>query len=308
MGDFKISDYIEEFLVAKEIEEGCAPTTIKAYRYDLKKFIATSGDEQIESPFIRQKIRLFLKKLKDLNYTKRGIARKIASLRAFFKFLDINDFISIKNPMKQIKSPKVKMEENLPKFLDISEIEIILNSLKDRDKFNSSRSERYYLIVRLLYSTMARVSELCNIKIKDIDFREGYIRLRGKGNKERIVPVDSKTLEIIKDSLENKIYYNTEDYLLVNTRNKKLNPRVIQNDIKIIKEKCGFPNSKIITPHIFRHTGATHLRRSGMDISELQDILGHSNPSTTRIYAKNDISKLKESYSLMHPLNSKTDL
>jgi len=94
---------------------------------------------------------------------------------------------------------------------------------------------------------------------------------------------------------------------LVNTRFQKLNPRVVQADVKTIKEKCGFPDSKIITPHVFRHTGATHLRRSGMDISELQDILGHSSPNTTRIYAKNDITKLRQSYSEMHPLN-KSDL
>jgi len=298
---------MDEFLVAKEIEEGCAPSTIRAYKYDLQKFISLIGDEKLDSPFLRQRIRLFLKKLKDSGYTKRGIARKIASLRAFFKFLDLNEIID-KNPMKTIKSPKIKMEENLPKFLSFAEIEKILQLLKDRSIFKSIKSKRYYLIVRLLYSTMARVSELCNIKIKDIDFKEGYIKLRGKGNKERIVPVDNKTIEIIQKTLKNRIYFHSEDFLLVNTRNKKLNPRVIQNDIKTIKKKCGFPNSKIITPHIFRHTGATHLRRSGMDISELQDILGHSNPSTTRIYAKNDISKLKESYTLMHPLNSKKEL
>jgi len=155
---------------------------------------------------------------------------------------------------------------------------------------------------------MARVSELCNIKIKDIDFEKGYIRLRGKGNKERIVPVDKKTLEIFKEHLRNRIVYNSEDYLLINTWGKKLTPRVVQVDIKTIKEKCGFPDSKIITPHVFRHTGATHLRRSGMDISELQDILGHSSPNTTRIYAKNDITKLKQSYSIMHPLNNSNKL
>ncbi len=151
---------------------------------------------------------------------------------------------------------------------------------------------------------MARVSELCNIRIRDIDFERGYIRLRGKGNKERFVPVDRTTLEIFKDYLKGRKTNESEDFLLVNTRNQKLNPRVVQGDIKTIREKCGFPNSKIITPHVFRHTGATHLRRSGMDISELQDILGHSNPNTTRIYAKNDITKLKESYTLMHPLNN----
>ncbi|MFX0105740.1 MAG: site-specific tyrosine recombinase/integron integrase [Candidatus Hodarchaeota archaeon] len=303
MENYKISDFLKDFLIAKEVEEGCAPSTINAYRYDLQKFIELIGDQQIKSPLLRQKIRLFLKKLNELNYTKKGIGRKIACLRAFFKFLELNEFLS-KNPMNTIKTPKIKLEESLPKFLRISDMERILNKLKDRQLFNSRKSERYYMIVRLLYSTMARVSELCNIKIIDIDFEKGYIRLRGKGNKERIVPVDQKTLEIIKDYLKNRIMYDTEDYLLVNTRNQKLNPRVVQADIKTIKEKCGFNDSKIITPHVFRHTGATHLRRSGMDISELQDILGHSNPNTTRIYAKNDITKLKESYSQMHPLSN----
>jgi len=303
MVDYKVSDFIDDFLISKEVEEGCAPSTIKAYRHDLEKFINLVEDVNLESPVLRQKIRLFLKKLKDLDYSKKGISRKIASLRSFFKFLTLNEFIT-KNPMATIKSPKIKLEESLPKFLDLSDIEVIFNKLNDRRLFNSRKSLRYYLTVRLLYSTMARVSELCDIKIKDIDFNRGYIRLKGKGGKERIVPVDQKTLELFKEHLRNRISYNSEDYLLVNTRNQKLNPRVVQADIKSIKEKCGFPGSKIITPHIFRHTGATHLRRSGMDISELQDILGHSSPNTTRIYAKNDITKLKESYSTMHPLNN----
>jgi len=299
----KISDFVDDFLVAKEVEEGCAPSTIKAYKYDLDKFISIVGEVEINSPMMRTKIRLFLKKLKELNYTKKAIGRKIATLRSFFKFLDLNEFLTVKNPMSIIKSPKIKMEEYLPKFLSPLDIEKIFRDLRDRQKFNSKKSRRYYIIVRILYSTMARVSELCNIKIRDIDFIGGSIRLRGKGNKERIVPVDPHTLDMIDEYLQNRIYYEPDDYLLVNTRNQPLNPRVIQGDIKNIKKKCGFPDSKIITPHVFRHTGATHLRRSGMDISELQDILGHSNPNTTRIYAKNDISKLKQSYSKMHPLN-----
>ncbi len=303
MENYKISDFIEDFLIAKEVEEGCASSTIKAYRYDLQKFIELVGDLQINSPLIRQKIRLFLKKLNEMDYTKKGIGRKIASLRSYFKFLTLNEFME-KDPMSTIKTPKIKLEESLPKFLRINDIEVIFNKLKDRRLFNSRKSERYYLITRLLYSTMARVSELCNIRIRDIDFERGYIQLRGKGNKERIVPVDQKTLEIFKEHLKNRISYDSEEFLLVNTRNQKLSPRVVQTDIKTIKEKCGFAGSKIITPHVFRHTGATHLRRSGMDISELQDILGHSSPNTTRIYAKNDITKLKESYSQMHPLNN----
>ena len=303
MSRYNFSDFIDDFLVSKEVEEGCASSTIKAYRYDLEKFMELAGDIEIESPVMRQRIRLFLKKLKDKGYTKKGISRKIASLRSYFKFLTLNEFID-KNPMSTIKSPKVKLEESLPKFLKIADVETIFQKLKDRKLFHSRKSGRYYLIIRLLYSTMARVSELCNIKIRDVDFEKGYISLRGKGNKERIVPVDKTTLDIFKESLNNRISYSPEDYLIVNTRSKKLNPRVVQADIKTIKDRCGFPDSKVITPHVFRHTGATHLRRSGMDISELQDILGHSSPNTTRIYAKNDITKLKESYSMMHPLNN----
>ena len=303
MTGYKFSEFIDDFLISKEVEEGCASSTIKAYRYDLEKFMELVGDIEVESPVVRQRIRLFLKKLKDKGYSKKGISRKIASLRSYFKFLTLNEFIT-KNPMSTIKSPKIKIEESLPKFLKISDVEIIFQKLKDRKLFNSRKSNRYYLIIRLLYSTMARVSELCNIKIRDVDFEKGYIRLRGKGNKERIVPVDKTTLDVFKESLRDRISYKLEDYLIVNTRNKKLNPRVVQADIKTIKERCGFPDSKIITPHVFRHTGATHLRRSGMDISELQDILGHSSPNTTRIYAKNDITKLKQSYSMMHPLNN----
>lgn len=303
MVEAKFSSFIEDFLISKEVEEGCAPSTIKAYQYDLEKFIKLVGDVDVNSPIVRQRVRLFLKKVKDMGYTKKGIGRKIASLRSYFKFLTLNEFIE-NNPMSTIKSPKIKLEESLPKFLNVSDIDIIFKKLRDRTIFNSRKSQRYYLIVRLLYSTMARVSELCNIRIKDIDFDKGYIRLRGKGNKERIVPVDQKTLEISKGYLGNRISYELEDFLLVNTRNQMLSPRVVQADIKTIKERCGFPDSKIMTPHVFRHTGATHLRRSGMDISELQDILGHSSPNTTRIYAKNDITKLKQSYSMMHPLNN----
>ncbi|MHA1500016.1 MAG: tyrosine-type recombinase/integrase, partial [Promethearchaeota archaeon] len=192
MEGYKFSDFIDDFLISKEVEEGCATSTIKAYRYDLEKFVNFVGDIELESPVIRQRIRLFLKKLKDLEYTKKGISRKIASMRSYFKFLTLNEFIS-KNPMSTIKSPKIKLEESLPKFLDIQDIETIFEKLKDKRLFNSRKSDRYYLIIRLLYSTMARVSELCNIKIQDVDFNKGYIRLRGKGNKERIVPVDQKT-------------------------------------------------------------------------------------------------------------------
>ena len=300
----KISDLITDFLFSKEVEEGCSKSTISAYHYDLKKFITISGDLDINDPELIIKVRDFLKTLNDSGYQKKSIARKIATLRSFFKFLYINEYI-MKNPMLKIKSPKISREESLPKFLEVHEIDQILKQIINTRIFNTKISYRYYLEVRLLYSTMARVSELCNIKIKDVDFNKGYIRLRGKGNKERIVPIDNNTLNVIKENLENRIMYDLEDYLIVNSNEKQIKPRSIQIDFKNIKEKLGIPITTKFTPHILRHSGATHLRRAGMDISELQDILGHSSPATTMIYAKNDITKIKESYSKMHPLNNK---
>ncbi|MFO8019617.1 MAG: tyrosine-type recombinase/integrase [Promethearchaeia archaeon] len=304
MGDYRFSEFVDDFLIAKEVEEGCAKSTIQAYQYDLDMFFSAVGEINLESPFIRRKIRLFLKKLNDRGYSKKGIARKIATLRSFFNFLNVNEFLTSKNPMKAIHTPTIREEEQLPKYLEISEIKQIFETTQDKTNFSSKKRKRYYVIVRLLYASMARVSELCNLKVKDVNFEEGTLRLRGKGNKERIVPVDTITLKVIKDYLEDRLFVKDEDYLIVNTQNEQLTPRVVQKDIKTIKKKCGFSESKIITPHIFRHTGATHLRRSGMDISELQDILGHSSPTTTRIYAKNDITQLKASYTELHPLNS----
>lgn len=301
--NMNFSDYIDDFLLSKEIEEGCSPNTIKAYNYDLQKFVNLIGDIDLESPILKQQIRAFLKKLKDLNYVKKSLGRKIACLKSYFNFLSINEYLD-KNPMLTIKSPKIKREESLPKFLKLSDIELILNKLRDRRLFNDKKSKRYYLEVRILYSTMARVSELVNIKVRDIDFSNGYIRLRGKGNKERIVPIDKKTIEYIKEYLEGRSSYDLEDYLLINSFEKKLTPRVVQSDLQNIKSRLDLPESTKFTPHILRHTGATHLRRSGMDISELQDILGHSSPNTTMIYAKNDIGKIKDSYSKMHPLSN----
>jgi len=295
-----ISDVVPDFLISKEIEEGNSKSTIKAYKYDLENFVGVVGNINV-GLLTPTKIRVFIKDFKDKNYSKRGIARKIATLRSFFKFLTKNEFIT-KNPMEKISSPKIKTEENLPKYLELDDIEKILKLLRNRSLFNSRRSERYYLLVRILYATMARVSEISNIKIKDINFQQGIIRLRGKGNKERFIPIDKESLDCIQDSLDNRIYYSENDYLFVNTRNSRLSPRIIQEDIKIIRERGGLSTSKRVTPHIFRHTGATHLRRAGMDISELQDILGHASSNTTRIYAKNDITTLKKSYNMMHPL------
>lgn len=297
--------YVDDFLLSKEIENGCSPATIKAYGHDLSMF-SRSLNKSLKDFSISKinhvQIRFFLKILRDREYTKSAIARKIACLRSFFNFLEQSEEIT-KNPMKKISSPRIKREESLPKFLNITEITDLLKFVKDGKEIPYITRKRIYIIIRLLYSTMARVSEIANAKIQDIDFSSCTMKLRGKGNKERIIPIDERTLEILMEYLSDRITYKKTEPLLVNKFGHALSVRTIQKDIQLVKMKFGLGEDRKLTPHIFRHTGATHLRQNGMDISELQDILGHSSPNTTRIYAKNDISKIKEEYVKKHPLN-----
>lgn len=297
-----IQPYIDDFLLSKEVEDGCSSNTVNAYKHDLVMF-QKSIPENIEIDKINQvHIRAFLKILKDKNYSKMGISRKIACLKSFFGYLE-KTLIIQQNPMKQINSPKIKAEEHLPKFLNMEDMKKLMHYLKTGEGLQYHTRQRIYLIIRLLYATMARVSEIANVKIGDIDFSNEILRLRGKGNKERIVPIDKETLVLVNDMLKDRIVYNKEDPLLINKYGHKLSVRSIQKDIQMVKNTIGFSKDKKMTPHVFRHTGATHLRQAGMDISELQDLLGHSSPNTTRIYAKNDITRIQESYKIKHPLN-----
>ncbi len=319
----KISEILEEYLDSKSLEQGCLPSTIRAYRYDLQMFQKEIGDLDIESLKIFH-IRKFIKSLGDKNYSKRGIARKIACLKSFFKFCLTNDIIDT-NIMDKIQNPKTRSENILPKYLEEQEIVDLLTFLKEKKYLGKKGGIRLYPIIRLMYAIMARVSEICNISLKDINFEGNTIRLFGKGGKQRIVPFDEETSSVLKDMILDRmlseprfvksfaiqskevvfsefIKTNGDLPLFMNQNGKRITSRVIQHDLKVMREMFA-GTSKKITAHVFRHTGATHLRQNGMDLSELQDLLGHASPNTTRIYAKNDVSLLKKSYEGKHPLS-----
>jgi len=240
-------------------------------------------------------VKRFLLSLDERSYTKVGIARKIATLKSFFNHARFMGLVQV-NPLDQIKSPHVSEAEHLPKFLTKEEMDKVLDYVKEQ------RWVQEYIMLRFMYATMCRVSELCGVKVKDIDVQRGFVHLRGKGNKERWVPLDEKTLALLQ-RLVLPGRYALDDPLFTNKRGNAIQPRVVQALFQRLKKALGFPADKRITPHVFRHTGATMLRRNGMDISELQDLLGHASPNTTRIYAKNDIEAINTSYKKMHPLN-----
>jgi site-specific recombinase XerD len=239
----QIKNEIDDFLLSKEIESGCSPATIRAYQHDLKLFDQSlrinTSIEQINQIHVRA----FLKILRDREYTKTAIARKIACLKSFFNFLEDSEMI-LKNPMKKINSPKIKREEQLPKFLALGEMISLLGFLKQGTGIPYTIRKRGYIIIRLLYSTMARVSEIANARVGDIDFTAGILKLRGKGNKQRIVPIDQETLNTLNEYLRERISYSDSDPLLVNKYGNPLSVRTIQKDIQIIKEKFGLAKDK----------------------------------------------------------------
>ncbi len=197
-----ISDLIIQFLQAKEIEEGCSPTTIKAYQYDLAMFVTAIGNIPIETIRILH-IRAFLNILHEKNYTKQAVGRKIACLKSFFQFCVNNEMID-KNPMNTIKSPKIRPEEALPKFLSHDDITIIFEALQSQKGFSTAWRSRLGMLIRLMYASMARISELCNLRIQDIDLELHVIKVRGKGNKERYIPIDETTTNQLHDYIANR--------------------------------------------------------------------------------------------------------
>lgn len=301
-----LSTATEDFLLMKEIEEGRSAATIRAYRHDLSLFRREIGDVDVTT--VRTvHVRKFLKALHAREYTRRGLARKIACLRSFFKFLAENRAIR-EDPMRTVKTPRLRSHARLPKVLAPDEVDLVFATLADPRAFPEKCRVRLELVVHVLYAAMIRVSELVQIRVGDVDFERGVIRVLGKGNKERLVPVDPATLALIREHLwlELGLLDDTpgrkEAYLFPSPHGGHLSTRTIQQDLQRLREHLPRLEGKILTPHTFRHTGATHLRRNGMDLSELQDVLGHSSPNTTRIYARNDITVLRASYMEKHPL------
>ncbi|OYT28974.1 MAG: hypothetical protein B6U95_03065 [Thermofilum sp. ex4484_82] len=216
---------------------------------------------------------------KEHNYRNTTLYRKLACLKTFYRFLVDNGYVD-ENVVDKVDRPK--LPKRLPTALTREEVEKLLEAAeKDRDK----------LIVMALYSTGVRVSELCNLKWDDIDLNSGEVRVRGKGNKERIVLMDAETLNLLKKYREKN---NSSEKVF------PVSPRTVQRIIKKLAEKAGI--RKKCTPHTLRHSLATHLLERGVDIRIIQELLGHSSLSTTQIYTHVSRTLLKQEYSKLFEL------
>ena len=278
---------ISEYLESLEIERGLSENTIQAYRRDLYYFADFLQSYKIDSPkdVKRNHINYYIKNLYDNKYTPASITRKIASLRGFFKWMFANEKIS-QDPSLGIEQPK--LSKRLPKVISPAEIEDILqNHLNDTEK----------VIMELLYGAGLRVSELVNLKVSDIDLNAKYLRCFGKGSKERIIPIGDKAKHAIKVYLKHRELYlksnrSQEKRLLV----KENGSSVSRQDVYVFIRKQGEHLAKHISPHTLRHSFATHLLENGADLRVVQELLGHSDVSTTQLYTHVSKKSLKEIY------------
>lgn len=275
-------DVISQYLEYLELEKGLSSNTIDAYRRDLYSF--AEGVEEIED-VDRLAINLFVRKLKERKYAPTSIIRKVASLRGFFKWADSMNIIS-KNPASTLEQPKVP--QRLPKVITLKEIEEMLHS---------NLSPLQTVIMELLYSCGLRVSELVNLKINDIDLSSKYVRCFGKGSKERLIPLGERAKTAVLNflpyrDLAIKKYDLNSKKLLVSDTGRLLT----RQDVYDFIHERGKIIHKNISPHTLRHSFATHLLENGADLRVVQELLGHSDVSTTQLYTHISKKRLKDVY------------
>jgi len=290
----------EKFLDYMKFERKLAENTIFAYDADIKEFFDFINIERIKKldEISEEDILNFVIELNQKQNSNRSIARKISSLRTYFKFLLKIEQVSV-NPLSNFEGPNY--EKKLPDFLTLEEIELLT---KINDK-SDPREVRDCCIIELLYSCGLRASELCNLKIGDISFEGKIIRVLGKGNKYRIVPIGNIAFKMLeyyfkfcRRALSSKSL--TTDYVFISKMGKRLSRISIW---EIVKKRALKNNiKKNIYPHTLRHSFATHLISNGADLRVVQELLGHSDISTTEIYTHVSSELLKKEHEKYHPL------
>lgn len=287
-----MDDEIKEFLDYLEFEKKFSLYTVDNYDKDITEFKEYLVMNNINSfkKVDYSLVRKYLVFLYEKKYKNTTICRHISSLRSFYKYLLGNKLIN-ENPMELISLPK--KEQRLPNFLYYNDLEKLLETPDQ----STSIGLRDKLIFEILYSTGVRVSELVNIKVKDIDFENKSIRIFGKGKKERIVLFGDQALKLISVYLDQRGF--TNEYLILNNRGNKITTRGVDLIIHKNSLKSGIKNK--ITPHTMRHTFATHMLNDGANLLTVQELLGHENLKTTQVYTHVSNERLRNVYLNAHP-------
>lgn len=291
-------NFVDIYIDYLKNEKKYSGNTIISYINDLKQF-SNFVNIDLNSPetlnIKKEHIRNWVIYLFENKYSSTSINRKLSTLKSFFKYLLKRGFVK-NNPVKLIATPK--SEKRLPSFINIKQINELLDNIFDEN--NNFEKNRDRLIIEMFYLTGIRRNELINIKLGDIDFNNCKIKIIGKGNKERIIPISKEFSERIKRYLElkNELGLQTE-YLFVTNGGQKLYPEFVY---RVVKKYLTYVSTlRKRSPHVIRHTFATHLLNEGADLSAIKDLLGHSSLAATQVYTHNSFEKLKKIYKLTHP-------
>jgi len=291
----------QAFLQYIIVFKGLAHNTKKSYEQDLQQYFIFLRAHHIETlqDVDKALVDVFIVKYSEQKHGARSVARMIATMHSFYKFLMVKQYVT-DNPWEYIKSPK--LPRTLPVFLSIEEITRLL---RGNEQTNCApHALRNRSMIEVLYATGIRVSELVNLKLEDVNFSSGYIRVFGKGGKERLVPIHDSVLATLHDYLETirpALNSHGSPFLFLSYQGKQMSR---QNFWKLIKKRAEVVGiAKDISPHVLRHTFATHLLENGADLRVVQDLLGHSDVSTTEIYTHMNQQKIYDKYYRAHPHN-----
>ena len=298
----KWSQALNDFQHYLKIERGLSQNTVHSYRLDVQKLMRYFKTHSITADPIDIKVELIQQFLYELakNANARTQSRVISGLRSFFDFLVFENYRK-SNPLEQIEAPKIGRK--LPDTLSVLEIDKIVAAID----LSKPLGERNRAIIETLYSCGLRVSELTHLKISDLFFEEGFLKVTGKGNKQRFVPIGVNTQKFINLYRQHwrsltEIAAEHKDTLFLNQRGKQLTRAMIFTIVKKLAEKVGIRKS--ISPHTFRHSFATHLLENGADLRAIQMMMGHESITTTEIYMHLDKSHLKKVMTKFHPRRS----
>jgi integrase/recombinase XerD len=292
--------YIKQFVAYLKIEKGLAENSIFAYQRDVQKLLSFCDDEKKDVLDIKYvDLNLFVGMLYDLGLSPRSQARIISGIKQFYGYLLLDNILKT-DPSESLEMPK--LGRKLPEVLSIEEIDKLISAI-DMSKAEGHRNKA---ILETLYSCGLRVSELVNLKFSDLFFEEGFIRVIGKGNKQRLVPSSpsaEKEINFYKTSTRNhlNVAKGSENIVFLNRRGAQLTREMIFTIIKNLSKEIGL--TKNVSPHTFRHSFATHLLEGGANLRAIQEMLGHESITTTEIYTHLDQSFLKEAILSFHPRN-----
>lgn len=283
------------------LEKSLSENTVMAYTCDLDKLICYLEEEKTNIMDVRlEHLENFTACLRDIGIGPRSQARILSGVRSFYHYLLLEKYIE-QDPTELLESPQTG--KHLPDILSVEEIDNLINAI-DR---STREGQRNCAILETLYSCGLRVSELCNLKISDLYLDEGFIKVEGKGNKQRLVPISQKAIKEIKNYFisrnEGLIKPDYEDFVFISKFGKNISRIMVFHIIKELADKTGL--RKTISPHTFRHSFATHLLEGGANLRAIQCMLGHESIGTTEIYTHIDRTRLRNEIINHHPRNIK---